>query len=329
MVTVFDGYALARQGRAGTALGIAAIGSFIGGTVVHHRADLRRAGRGRLRARLRAARVRRAGPAGHPAGLHHQQRRHGQGADRRARRAAAGHRRAGRLHRRRAVHLRQPGAGRRHRLRADRHGPVRARRDPLQPRGAPPARCRRRAKVAERLAVAQGPQGSPRARSAAARCSASCSASCPAAARRSPRWPPTPLEKQRAKHAGAVRQGRDRGRGRRRRRPTTPPPPRRSSRCSRWASRPTPPWRSSSARCSSRASRPARSWSTEDPELFWGVVNSMYIGNILLLIMSIPLVGAVRADPAGARRDPGADHRADHADRRLHHQQQRVRHRAW
>jgi putative tricarboxylic transport membrane protein len=29
----------------------------------------------------------------------------------------------------------------------------------------------------------------------------------------------------------------------------------------------------------------------EDPELFWGVVNSMYIGNILLLIMSIPLIG--------------------------------------
>jgi len=33
VVTVFDGYAMARQGRAGTALGIAAIGSFIGGTV--------------------------------------------------------------------------------------------------------------------------------------------------------------------------------------------------------------------------------------------------------------------------------------------------------
>jgi putative tricarboxylic transport membrane protein len=30
---------------------------------------------------------------------------------------------------------------------------------------------------------------------------------------------------------------------------------------------------------------------TEQPDLFWGVVNSMYIGNILLLIMSIPLVG--------------------------------------
>ena len=33
VVTVFDGYAMARQGRAGTALGVAAIGSFIGGTV--------------------------------------------------------------------------------------------------------------------------------------------------------------------------------------------------------------------------------------------------------------------------------------------------------
>ena len=29
----------------------------------------------------------------------------------------------------------------------------------------------------------------------------------------------------------------------------------------------------------------------ENPELFWGVINSMYIGNILLLILSIPLVG--------------------------------------
>ncbi|GAA3388874.1 tripartite tricarboxylate transporter permease [Cryptosporangium minutisporangium] len=30
---------------------------------------------------------------------------------------------------------------------------------------------------------------------------------------------------------------------------------------------------------------------TEQPELFWGVVNSMYVGNVLLLVMSIPLVG--------------------------------------
>jgi putative tricarboxylic transport membrane protein len=30
---------------------------------------------------------------------------------------------------------------------------------------------------------------------------------------------------------------------------------------------------------------------SEDPRLFWGVVNSMYLGNVLLLVMSIPLVG--------------------------------------
>lgn len=29
----------------------------------------------------------------------------------------------------------------------------------------------------------------------------------------------------------------------------------------------------------------------EHPDVFWGVINSMYIGNILLLILSIPLVG--------------------------------------
>ena len=32
MVTVFDGYQLARKGKAGTALGLASIGSFVGGT---------------------------------------------------------------------------------------------------------------------------------------------------------------------------------------------------------------------------------------------------------------------------------------------------------
>ena len=30
---------------------------------------------------------------------------------------------------------------------------------------------------------------------------------------------------------------------------------------------------------------------TEHPDVFWGVINSMYIGNILLLILSVPLVG--------------------------------------
>ena len=37
----------------------------------------------------------------------------------------------------------------------------------------------------------------------------------------------------------------------------------------------------------------------------------------------------VREDPPGPGRDPGPDHRPDHAARRLHHQQQHVRHRRW
>ena len=60
---------------------------------------------------------------------------------------------------------------------------------------------------------------------------------------------------------------------------------------------------------------------SERPDLFWGVVNSMYIGNLLLLILSIPLVGVfvriLRVRPG----DPGADHRADHDPGRLHDQQ--------
>jgi putative tricarboxylic transport membrane protein len=41
VVTVLDGHALARQGRAGTALGVAAVGSFVGGTVAISRRSSR------------------------------------------------------------------------------------------------------------------------------------------------------------------------------------------------------------------------------------------------------------------------------------------------
>ena len=93
VVTVFDGFALAKQGKAGTALGIAAIGSFVGAHRLDHRADPAGPARGGLGAGLRPARVRRAGAARRAARRHHRQRQHGQGADRRLARAAAGHRR--------------------------------------------------------------------------------------------------------------------------------------------------------------------------------------------------------------------------------------------
>ena len=57
VVTCIDGYQMARQGRAGPALAIAAIASFVAGTVVH--ADLRAARRaaGRRRHPVRSGRV--------------------------------------------------------------------------------------------------------------------------------------------------------------------------------------------------------------------------------------------------------------------------------
>ncbi len=64
----------------------------------------------------------------------------------------------------------------------------------------------------------------------------------------------------------------------------------------------------------------------EHPDVFWGVINSMYIGNILLLILIDSAGGLVRPDPAGAPGDPGAHHRADHDPGCLHDQQLGVRH---
>ncbi len=92
VVTVFDGYqSWLNKGKAGTALGIAAIGSFIGGTSRHYRPDVPGSVGGQLRAGLRPAGVHGPGNAGHLAGGDHQQRHQNQGDDRRSSRPAAGH----------------------------------------------------------------------------------------------------------------------------------------------------------------------------------------------------------------------------------------------
>jgi len=57
VVTCLDGYAMARKGRAGPALGIAAIASFIAGTVGVLGPDARRAAARQARARLQRSRV--------------------------------------------------------------------------------------------------------------------------------------------------------------------------------------------------------------------------------------------------------------------------------
>ena len=57
VVTALDGYQMARQGRAGTALATAAIGSFFAGTVTHLPDRAVRAAAGRGRAEVRPGRL--------------------------------------------------------------------------------------------------------------------------------------------------------------------------------------------------------------------------------------------------------------------------------
>ena len=61
------------------------------------------------------------------------------------------------------------------------------------------------------------------------------------------------------------------------------------------------------ARCSSAALMihgigRVRCWSHEHPNLFWGFVASMYVGNLMLLVLNLPLVGAVRQPAADTLR---------------------------
>ena len=63
---------------------------------------------------------------------------------------------------------------------------------------------------------------------------------------------------------------------------------------------------------------------TERPEMFWGMIASMWIGNLMLVIINLPLIGIwvqlLRVPvPLSLSRDP-----AVLRDRRLHGEQQRV-----
>ena len=54
--------------------------------------------------------------------------------------------------------------------------------------------------------------------------------------------------------------------------------------------------------------RPGPLLMTESPDVFWGLVASMYIGNVVLLILNLPHGAGVRADPAAAGARPVPDH---------------------
>ena len=233
VVTCIDGHQMARKGRAGAALAIAALGSFFAGMRrdAADRAVLAAARQGRPVVRRAGvfladgARPDRRGGAG--ARLGRQGDRHG------AARPAARPRRHRRQHRRPALHLR------RHAMLADgigfvplAIGRVRHRRGDRQPdrsrsTGAicSPTRspaCGRRCEDFR--------QAWP-AIAARHRASARCSACCRAAARRSRAFAAYALEKKIAQGPVALRQGRDRRRRRPGIRPTTPARRPRSFRC--------------------------------------------------------------------------------------------------
>ena len=238
VVTTLDGHQMAKQGRAGVALGIAAIGSFFAGTRGHDHHRRARHAAHQDGAAVRPRRLLLADGARPDVRRRAGARLGGQGHRRHPGRhpAVDGRHRPGK--RRGAPDLRlERDIGRPRRGGAG-HGSVRVRRDPQEPRDH--ADPRRRA-CGDRQSAAQS-QGLP----AGGRADR---------ARHLPRLAARPAAGQRRRarpvcllHAGEearrrslpLRQGCHRGRGRPGSRPTTPAPRRPSSRCSRSAFRPTP-----------------------------------------------------------------------------------------
>ena len=64
----------------------------------------------------------------------------------------------------------------------------------------------------------------------------------------------------------------------------------------------------------------------EHPEVFWGVIASMYIGNVMLLVLNLPLVGVLGPAPPGPVRDHGPGHHPLHRHRLVQHPGPGVRH---
>ena len=99
------------------------------------------------------------------------------------------------------------------------------------------------------------------------------------------------MEKRVSKQPEDVRPGRHRGRRRARSRPTTPrrrPP---SSRCSRSACRRTPVMALMIGAFIIQGITPGPNVINDEPELFWGLIVSMWVGNLMLVLLNLPLIG--------------------------------------
>ena len=89
----------------------------------------------------------------------------------------------------------------------------------------------------------------------------------------------------------ALRPRRDRGRGRRRNPPTTPTRSASSSRCSRSACRRAGVMALMLGALTIQGIQPGPEVMTQRPDLFWGLIASMWIGNLMLVVLNLPLIG--------------------------------------
>ena len=70
---------------------------------------------------------------------------------------------------------------------------------------------------------------------------------------------------------------------------------------------------------------PAPQVMTQKPDLFWGLIASMWIGNLMLVMLNLPLIGAVGAAAEGALPPALPRHHGVLVHRHLQREQQRLR----
>ena len=221
------------------------------------------------------------------------------------------------------LRLRLPGARRRHRIRGAVDGDLRHRRGRLQSRTE--AGHRRRHQAPSAASGRAGPiSGSACPRFCAAPCSARCSACCRAAARC---WRPSaPIRwRRRSPSRRAISATATSAASRRRNRPTMPARRPRSFPMLTLGIPSNPTMAMMIGALMIHGISPGPRVMTDQPELFWGVVASMWIGNLMLVVLNLPLVGIwVRFLRIPYRLLFPVDHRVL-LHRHLHDQQQRLR----
>ena len=289
VVTAIDGYQMAKQGRAGAALAAAGIGSFFAGTVATFLIA--------LFAPPLAAIALKFGPAEYfslmilglvaSVALAHGSVLKALGMIALGLLARPG--RAGRRDRHAALHLRHPRAVAGHQLRRHLDGPVRHRRDHPQPRGRASARRHGEQGLGADAdaggAAPHGP-GDPARHHAWARSSASCRA----AASILSSFAAYSLEKKLSRRPQDFGKGAIEGVA----------GPEAANNAGAQTSfipmltlgiPPTPVMALMVGAMIIKGIQPGPLVMTEQPDLFWGLIASMWIGNFMLIVLNLPLIG--------------------------------------